>query len=387
MKRLAQILPLILAAALQLLPFLRNIVTAPAASSSFAIIMRWTIGSSAAIGAFDACSGATNFFTSPTNFTGTVGVLFTNNLTILVSQGDGSALCVITTNGISTVLSDGQTTTFGMPRGLTFKFFDPNSGTSNSLYISISGTPISIGTNSFHVDLARASSVTVPGDFTIKILAASSSPPVFTNQPTSFTNLVSSNATFSVTAGGTAPLSYQWFFNTNTALLNATNASLTITNLHLANAGYYLVRVTNSAGSSNSLSALLTVWQPPVITNQPVSFTNVAGGNATFTVLAGGVPSLAYQWKFNGTTTLLNATNTSLPLTNLRASQAGTYSVTITNAGGVTNSLQATLVVTNPLPVTITAPTNNGGLFQFTFIPIVGLTNSVQTNSVLSGGS
>ena len=124
---------------------------------------------------------------------------------------------------------------------------------------------------------------------------------------------------------------------------------------------------------------------PPAITNQPVSLTNVAGGNATFTVVAGTAP-LKYQWFFNTNNSLLNATNTSLSLTNVRASQAGKYSVTITNISGATNSFYATLAVTNPLPTVITSPTNNGGGFKFTFIPTVGLTNSVQTNSVLGSG-
>jgi hypothetical protein len=34
----------------------------------------------------------------------------------------------------------------------------------------------------------------------------------------------------------------------------------------------------------------------------------------------------------------------------------------------------------------LAAPTISGGVFQFTFIPVVGLTNSVVTNSALSGG-
>ena len=76
MKRLTRTLPLLLAAALQLLPLLRNIVTSPAAGSSFAIILRWGIGSAAALGAVDAVSGATSSFTSPTNFTATVGTFF-----------------------------------------------------------------------------------------------------------------------------------------------------------------------------------------------------------------------------------------------------------------------------------------------------------------------
>ena len=124
----------------------------------------------------------------------------------------------------------------------------------------------------------------------------------------------------------------------------------------------------------------------PVITNNPVGVTNVAGGLANFSVTAGGVPAVAYQWRLTSTN-LLNATNTSLSLTNLRASQAGNYTVVITNSAGSLTSSIASLVVTNPNSPVITAPTNAAGVFKFTFIPVVGLTNTVQTNGVAGGGT
>jgi hypothetical protein len=254
---------------------------------------------------------------------------------------------------------------------------------------SIYGTPTTPVTNLFiHIQAGYKSfaPIETTNYFTILPAVAGSSPAI-TNQPTSLTNNVGNNATFSVTHGGTAPFKYQWYFNTNSPLLNQTNISLTLTNIQLTNAGTYSVAITNAAGSTNSSFAQLTVWQPPSITNQPVSLTNMAGGNATFTVVAGGVPSLAYQWSFNTNTALPNATNSSLTLTNVRAGQAGTYSVTITNAAGVTNSIFATLVVTNPPPPPLTAPVKSGGSFQFTFTPVSGLTNTVLTNNVLVGGT
>ncbi len=392
MKRLTRTLPLLLAAALQLLPLLRNIVTSPTASSSFAIILRWGIGSAAVIGAYDAHSAATNFFAAPTNLVGTVNSPLTNNLTLTVkTSGDGGALCTLLTNSVvAAVVLSNQTTTNGMPPGLTFKFVDRNTGSSSltNVYCVISGTPTKVGTNAFHIDLTYSGANPIAGDFTFAILAASGgSVPTITNQPTSLTNTVGNNATFSITNGGTAPFKYQWYYNTNTALLNQTNASVTLTNIQLTNAGTYSVAITNSAGFTNSTYALLTVWQPPVITNQPVSLTTIAGGSASFSVVAGGVPALAYQWNFNTNSALLDATNSSLALTNLRASQAGTYSVTITNTAGITNSIFATLVVTNPPPPPITGPAASSGNFQFTFTPVVGLTNTVLTNGTMSGGT
>ena len=45
---------------------------------------------------------------------------------------------------------------------------------------------------------------------------------------------------------GTLPLSYQWYYNTNTPVANATNATLTISNVQPADAGGYSVIITNS---------------------------------------------------------------------------------------------------------------------------------------------
>ena len=388
MKRLTRTLPLLLAAALQLLPLLRNIVTSPAAGSSFAIILRWGIGSALGLGAVDAVSGVSiPSYTSPTNFVGTVGTYFTNNITLSATGKDGQAVATITSNSFSVSLTvPEQTTNYAMPAGLNFRFID-NKSLANGVYDSISGTPTTPCTNSFTVTMSYAGTTITSTNITIRILAAPSVAPIITNQPVSLTNNVGTAASFSVTNGGTAPFKYQWYFNTNTALVNQTNSALAFTSVQLTNAGNYSVIITNSAGSVTSSYALLTVWQPPVITNQPTSITSVAGGNGTFNILAGGVPTLAYQWKFNTNTALLNATNTSLSLTGLRASQAGVYTVVISNSAGSVTSSIANLVITNPNPPTMTAPVKNGSLFQFTFVPVVGLTNSVLTNSVITGGS
>ena len=59
-------------------------------------------------------------------------------------------------------------------------------------------------------------------------------------------------------AAGTPPLSYQWSFNSNN-IVNATNATLTLANVQLTNAGNYSVTVTNLYGATNSATAVLTV--------------------------------------------------------------------------------------------------------------------------------
>jgi len=84
--------------------------------------------------------------------------------------------------------------------------------------------------------------------------------PSIAAQPQDQFSCLSHSATFTLGATGNPPLSYQWYFNTNTVIVNATNATLTLTNLQGTNAGKYSVVVSNPCGSSTSAVARLTVY-------------------------------------------------------------------------------------------------------------------------------
>jgi hypothetical protein len=83
----------------------------------------------------------------------------------------------------------------------------------------------------------------------------------------------------------------------------------------------------------------------PGILEQPKSQKTCLGSSATFGVIADGVEPLHYQWYFNSTTRLENQTNSSLHLESPQSSQAGWYSVVVTNAFGSTASDRAQLHV------------------------------------------
>jgi hypothetical protein len=87
-------------------------------------------------------------------------------------------------------------------------------------------------------------------------------PPTITTQPASLSVMVGADVSFSVSASGTLPLSYQWQFN-GAGIAGASASSLLLTNVQLANAGNYLVVVTNVAGSVTSAVASLTVTLSP----------------------------------------------------------------------------------------------------------------------------
>jgi hypothetical protein len=93
-------------------------------------------------------------------------------------------------------------------------------------------------------------------------------PPVIIIHPTNQTVMVSNSASFTVVAGGTPPLFYQWSFN-GTNISGATNNSLLVTNVQFSEAGNYAVLVTNIYGSATSSNVVLTVNPPPSCDSAP----------------------------------------------------------------------------------------------------------------------
>jgi hypothetical protein len=77
-------------------------------------------------------------------------------------------------------------------------------------------------------------------------------------QPTNETATIGNNALFRVTAIGTAPLIYQWYFG-SAPIPNATNTTLLLTNVQSSSAGDYFVLVTNILNTVTSSNAILTV--------------------------------------------------------------------------------------------------------------------------------
>ena len=185
-------------------------------------------------------------------------------------------------------------------------------------------------------------------------------PPNITEQPQSRVDFAGVTATFSVTATGDAPLSYQWYKDNFATPLSdggqiggATTNTLGITNVTGANDGGYFVVVTNSAGSATSSPlATLTVTNPvPILLSQPSSRTIVRGATASLEVSAYAAPPITYQWQrsdtniadgvdFSGTTTA------TLTLPSFNDNSVGDYTVIVTNAAGaVTSSPPATLSI------------------------------------------
>jgi pectate lyase len=100
--------------------------------------------------------------------------------------------------------------------------------------------------------------------------------PFIVAQPQNVTVATGQSASFTVFAGGSATLSYQWYFNTNTSVVNATNATLTLASVQSTNVGVYSVVVTNATGSvaSTNVSLNLTFTTPAMPQVSSLVYTN-----------------------------------------------------------------------------------------------------------------
>ncbi|HSU57555.1 MAG TPA: LamG-like jellyroll fold domain-containing protein, partial [Candidatus Dormibacteraeota bacterium] len=167
-------------------------------------------------------------------------------------------------------------------------------------------------------------------------------PPVIVTDPSSQAVNETSNATFTVIASGLGP-HYQWRFN-GTNLAGATASSLTLTNVSIASAGSYAVRITNGFGVVTSAVATLTVHRFPVAvcTNMVVSAGTTCTGSASIDdgsfapdggpVSIGQSPASPYPLGTNAVT------------------------LTVTDTNGLSASCNALVIVVDTTAPTITCP-------------------------------
>ncbi len=208
--------------------------------------------------------------------------------------------------------------------------------TGTSLVIN-SVTPSSAG--SYTVTATNSAGSVTSNAAVLTVSAA----PAITAHPQSATVNEGANHTFSVTATGATPLTYQWKLN-GSNISGATSATLQLQGVTPQMAGNYTVDVTNSVSTATSNVATLTVVEIPEITADPTGGTVTAGGSITLSATATGTTPLTYQWSRNGTA-ITGATSSSLVLDPVAIGDAGDYSVVVSNAAGSDTSATATVVV------------------------------------------
>ncbi len=214
-------------------------------------------------------------------------------------------------------------------------------GQTNALLTLTNVTPAHSGSYSVIVTNLYGSLTSAPANLTVVLPA---------NILTNLSDQVATNGDtvqWQITAEGTGPLSYQWYFNETNALDGQTNTLLTLTNVTPVHSGSYSVIVTNLYGASTSALARLTVFASPTILLQPQDQDVPVRGTAIFSVSVQGFPPPSYQWFFNATNFLANETEATLTISNIQENAAGQYFVLVSNVLGMAISDPATLHVIN----------------------------------------
>ena len=148
--------------------------------------------------------------------------------------------------------------------------------------------------------------------------------------------------TFTVSAAGTGPLSYQWFQGTTAVGTNSPNLEVTAA---VGTFGSYTVRVSNVVGPVTSAAAsLVEVGGQVNVVTQPLPQMVPVGGTLTLSCLATGGLPLKYQWRLNGKN-ISGATAATFTATNVSTSRAGSYSCFVSNVIGTGPSSATTAAV------------------------------------------
>ncbi len=189
-------------------------------------------------------------------------------------------------------------------------------------------------------------------------LTSGISAPTITTQPAGQSVTAGASVTFTAAASGNPTPTYQWQKG-GVNISGATSATYTIVTTAAGDAGTYAVVATNSSGFVTSATAALTVsaaLAAPNVTTQPLSQTVTAGTSVTFTAAASGNPTPTYQWQKGGVN-ISGATSATYTIASTMLSDAGNYTVIVTNSVSSVTSSAATLTV-NILPVITTQPSS-----------------------------
>jgi hypothetical protein len=159
------------------------------------------------------------------------------------------------------------------------------SGATGSALILSNAIPAMAGNYSAVLSNASATITSAVASLSVVATQILQSPSI-SSQPGNISVFQGEDATFSVGASGSAPLSFQWRFDGQN-ISTATNNAYTRTNVQAEHAGNYSVVISNPAGSLTSSNAVLTLRDSPYI----IGVSATAGARAALISWSTTVPS------------------------------------------------------------------------------------------------
>jgi hypothetical protein len=196
---------------------------------------------------------------------------------VVVTNADGSATSAtatltvtaaataptITQQPVSVTVTAGQSAAFSAiatgTAPLTYQWFvNGTAAGTNSSTFSIAQASTGQTGAQIQVKVSNATGSATSNTVTLTVNPAAPTAPTITQQPTNATVTVGQSATFTVTATGTAPLTYQWFMNGGSVGTNSSSYTISQTTLGQTGAQIY-VKVSNAASSATSQTVTLTV--------------------------------------------------------------------------------------------------------------------------------
>jgi hypothetical protein len=227
--------------------------------------------------------------------------------------------------------------------------------------LTLSNVPSSLDGNEYRAVITNSLGSAATNAATLTVQTA----PVVTTNPVDQTMTAGQTATFTAAANGNPAPTVRWQVSSDsgktwTDISGASSTTLTLGNvLSSLDGDEYRAVFSNSAGSTTTTAALLTVQTPPAITSvNTVAFTVGLGGS--FTVIATGSPTptvtesgalpggVTFADNGNGTATLAGAP---------AAGTQGTYHFTLTAHNGVGSDVTQNFTLTvNAAPVPSSPP-------------------------------
>ncbi|MBI1748689.1 MAG: HYR domain-containing protein [Acidobacteria bacterium] len=228
-------------------------------------------------------------------------------------------------------------------------FTDIAGATSTTL--TVAPTSLSLSGNQYRAKFTNTCGMATSAAATLTV----NTPPSITAQPVSVSQVcIGSSVSFSVTATGTAPISYQWEKN-GVNIAGATGSSFTIPSVAAGDVGTYSVIVSNVCGSVLSSGANLSIDSIPPVITQPANITKCNDPGLCSAVVAITAPAVTDNC---AVASLVGTRSDSLALTAPFPKGSTTITWVATDTAGNTSTATQTVTVNDCEKPVIAQPAN-----------------------------